>query len=75
MDKAKKIREVMQFLDMGKTVKIDTGILWESRSIRGYKIINWRHYGQSANRRNVKELTFIINHIFDKKNKDFTYSL
>ena len=74
-DKQKKIREVMEALKENKTVKIDNGSLWLGRChVTGRQLIYWQHFGQSANRCNIKELTWIINTIFDKKRKDFTYS-
>lgn len=75
-DKQRKIREVMQALNDGKTVKIDNGALWKGRChVSGEKLIYWRHYGQSANKCNLKELTWIINTIFEKKRKDFSFSV
>lgn len=75
-DKQKKIREVMEALKENKTVKIDGGSLWLGRChVTGHKLIYWQHFGQSANRCNIKELTWIINTIFDKKRKDFNYSV
>jgi hypothetical protein len=75
-DKQKKIREVMEALKENKTVKIDNGSLWSGRCpVSGHKLIYWQHFGQSANRCNIKELTWIINTIFDKKRKDFNYSV
>lgn len=75
-DKQKKIREVMEALKENKTVKIDSGSLWLGRChVTGRQLIFWQHFGQSANRCNIKELTWIINTIFDKKRKDFNYSV
>jgi hypothetical protein len=73
-DKAKKIRDIMKVLNDGKTVKIDNGTLWKGHCrVSGRQLIYWQHYGQSANRCNIKELTWIINTIFEKKRKDFSY--
>lgn len=75
-DKEKKIREVMEALKEGKSVKIDNGLLWSGRCrVSGRQLIFWEHSGQSANRCNIKELTWIINIIFDKKRKDFNFSV
>lgn len=76
-EKNKKIREVMKLLDNGKTVKINGhGELWLGRCrVSGKTLIYWRNFGQSANGRNLKELTWIINTIFNCKGKDFTYAI
>ncbi len=75
-DKEKKIREVMKALNDGKTIRIDNEALWKGRChVSGKKLIFWQHYGQSANRCNMKELTWIINTIFEKKRKDFSWSV
>lgn len=79
MEKTKKIKEVMKFLDKGLYVKIpsehgSTGILWERLGRDGKTMyIYWQNFGQSANRRNLRDLTWIINTIFGKKGKDFEY--
>ena len=66
----------MRALKENKTVKIDSGSLWLGRCrSTGRQLIFWQHFGQSANRCNIKELTWIINTIFDKKRKDFNYSV
>ena len=75
-EKHKKIKEVLEALEADKTVKIDNGKLWKGYCHKsGHKLIYWQHYGQSANRFNIKELTWIINNIFDKKRKDFSWSV
>lgn len=77
LNKKEKIKKVMYLLELGKTVYInDSGLLWlgyDERAKR--KIIRWQNFGQSANRKNIKELTWIINTIFDCKYKDFRYSV
>lgn len=76
MEKTKKIKEVMKLLDLGCYVKIKgqhgTGTLWQYEN-RGVTYIYWQHFGQSAVRRNIKNLTWVINHIFDRNHKDFDY--
>lgn len=75
-DKEKKIREVMEALKENKTVKIDNGLLWLGRCrVSGRLLIFWEHFGQSANRCNIEELTWIINIIFEKKRKNFNFSV
>lgn len=76
MEKINKIKEVMKLLDEGKYVKIEDeygdGTLWEQES-RGVTYIYWHHFGQSAVRRNLKNLTWVINTIMHKKNQDFEF--
>ena len=75
LNKKETIKTIMALLDKGKTVYINGGSMWESFDIRANrKIIKWQNYGSSANRRNLKELTWIINTIFRCKNKNIVYT-
>lgn len=77
LSKKEKIKKVMYLLELGKTVSINySGLLWLKYDERARRpVIMWQNYGQSANRKNIKELTWIINNIFDCKYKDFNYSI
>ena len=72
-NKRETIKNIMQLLDNDKIVYIDNGSLWKSYS-RGKAIIKWSHFGTSANRRTIKELTWIINTIFGYKYKKVVYT-
>lgn len=75
LNKKETIKNIMQLLDNGYTVYINGGSMWLSRCLKtNRKIIKWQNYGSSANRRNLKELTWIINTIFRCKNKDIVYT-
>lgn len=75
LNKKETIKNIMALLDSGKTVYINGGSIWETFDIRANrKIIKWQNYGSSANRRNLGELTWIINTIFRCKNKDIVYT-
>lgn len=81
MKKSEKIKEVMSYLDRAYTVRIDNGKLWKKFSncnledFHHREYIFYTHFGQSAIRRNLKELTWVINTIFEKKNKDFSFTV
>lgn len=76
LNKKEKIEKVMYLLELGKTVYINySGYLWLRYDEKAKRqVIMWRNFGESANRKNIKELTWIINTIFDCKYKDFNYS-
>lgn len=75
LNKKEAIKNIMALLDNGKTVYINCGCMWLSRCMKtNRKIIKWQHYGQSANRRNMKELTWLLNNIFECKNKKIVYT-
>lgn len=75
LNKKETIKNIMQLLDNGKTVYINGGSIWETYDIRANrKIIKWQNYGSSANRRNLNELTWIVNTIFRCKNKNIVYT-
>ena len=75
LNKKETIKSIMALLDNGKTIYINGGSLWGSYDMRANrKIIKWQNYGSSANRRNLKELTWIINTIFECKNKNIVYT-
>jgi hypothetical protein len=75
LNKKQTVKEIMTLLDNGKTVYIEDGCLWEGNCrLTGRRLIYWRHYGQSANRRNLRDLTWIINTIFERKGKVIEYS-
>lgn len=73
LNKTETIKNIMQLLDNGKIIYIDGGSLWETQS-RGKTIIKWSHFGSSANRRTIAELTWIINTIFECKYKKIVYT-
>ena len=76
LNKKEKIRQVMKLLEQGKTVYINSGYgyLWLGRCrVSGKTLIYWHNFGQSANRKNLKELAWILNTIFDCKYKNFNY--
>ena len=65
----------MRLLDEGKTIYINGGCLWETTDYKANrKIIKWQNYGQSANRRTIQELTWVLNTIFNCKNKEIVYT-
>lgn len=75
LNKKETIKNIMTLLDNGFTVYIDNGELWLSRcSKTNRKIIKWHCFGSSANRRNLRELTWIINTIFKCKYKNIVYT-
>lgn len=75
LNKKETIRNIMALLDSGKTVCINGGELWLGRGRVNNKIyIFWQHFGSSANRRNLQELTWIINTIFRCKYKNIVYT-
>lgn len=74
LNKKKTIKDIMRLLDDDKTVYIGEGCLWEGNCrLTGRRLIFWQHYGQSANRRNLRDLTWIINTIFNCKGKAIEY--
>lgn len=73
LNKKETIKNIMQLLDNGKTIYIDNGELWKIYS-KGKVYIKWSRYGSSANRRTIKELTWIINTIFKYKYKKIVYT-
>lgn len=73
LNKKEAIKNIMALLDNGKIVYINGGCLWETIEYNR-KIIKWQNYGQSANRRNLKELTWLVNTIFECKNKKVVYT-
>lgn len=75
LNKKETIKNIMALLDSGKTVYINGGSMWETYDIKANrKIIKWQNFGSSANRRNLNELTWIINTIFGCKNKGIVYT-
>lgn len=76
LNKKEKIKRVMYLLELGKTVYINYGgylyLKYDERTKR--QVIKWRNFGESATRKSIKDLTWIINTIFDCKYKDFNYS-
>lgn len=73
LNKKETIKNIMQLLDDGKNVYIGSGCLWEIQE-RGKIYIKWHHYGSSANRRTLEELTWVINTIFGFKYKKIVYT-
>ena len=74
LNKKETVKEIMALLDNGKTVYIDNGCLWEGNCrLTGRRLIYWQHYGQSANRRSLRDLNWIINTIFECKGKAVEY--
>lgn len=75
LNKKEAVKNIMTLLDSGKTVYINGGYLWETFDRKAQrKIIKWQNFGQSANRRNLKELSWILNTIFDCKYRKIVYS-
>lgn len=74
MNKIEKIRYCMKALKEGKTIYIDNGKMWQFEQ-NNKKYICYRHFGQSATRCSIKDLTWIINVIFEKSRKDFDYRI
>lgn len=75
LNKKEAIKNIMRLLDEGKTVYINGGSMCLSRCIKtNRKIIKWQNYGQSANRRTIQELTWLVNTIFNCKNKKIVYT-
>ena len=72
LNKKETIKNIMQLLDNGKIVYIGGGCLWETQD-RGKTYIKWSHFGSSANRRTLEELTWVINTIFEYKYKKIVY--
>lgn len=73
LNKKETIRNIMRLLDDGHTVFIGCGSLWSGES-RGKTYIKWSHFGSSANRRTLEELTWVINTIFGCKYKKIVYT-
>lgn len=71
LNKKENIRSVKKLLDLGYTVKINNhGKLWLYNNY-----IMYQNYGQSAVRNNLKDLTWLINNIFETKRKDFNFTI
>ena len=73
LNKKETIKNIMKLLDSEKTVYINGGKLWEIQE-RGKNYIKWCNFGSSANRRTLEELTWVINTIFECKNKTIIYT-
>lgn len=74
LNKKEAIKNIMALLDSGKTVYINGGYLWIMYDTRaGHKIIKWRNFGESAIKRTVKDLIWLLNTIFDCKYKKLVY--
>ena len=75
LNKKETIKNIMALLDNGKTIYVNNGELWLGRGrLNNKKYIFWQHFGSSANRRNLQELTWIINTIFQCKYKNIVYT-
>ena len=70
MNKKEQIKLIMEILDKGFTVAINEGQIWECKS-RNPKdnrtYLFYRHFGQSAVRRTLTDLTWLLNTIFKQK--------
>lgn len=73
LNKKETIKNIMELLDNGKIVYIGCGSLWETQD-RSRTYIKWSHYGSSANRRTLEELTWVINTIFGYKYQEVVYT-
>lgn len=62
-----RLKEIFYLLQEGNIVQVNKGNLWVSRD---YKYIYWRHFGQSANRNNQKELAWILKTILNVEDID-----
>lgn len=74
-DKKDRIKNVKKLLDLGYTVKIygnynGIGKVWLHNGF-----IMYQNFGQSAVRNTLKDLTWLINNIFNAKRKNFSYSV
>lgn len=73
LTKKQQIKQIKMLLDTGKTVtlrgRMSTGKLWADS-----KYIHWQHFGQSANKNTLADLTWIINVIFELKGKKLLYT-
>ena len=71
--KKQQIKQIKTLLDAGKTIilkgKMSTGKLWADTSY-----IHWQHFGQSANKNTLADLTWIINVILELKGKKISYT-
>ena len=75
LNKKEAVKNIMALLDSGKTVYINGGYLWIMYDYRaGHKIIKWRNFGESAIRRTLKDLIWLLNTIFDCKYRKVVYS-
>ena len=75
MNKQEKIKQVKKLLDLGYTIKIygnnnGNGKIWLYDNY-----IMFQNFGQSAVKNNLKDLTWLINTIFEAKRKDFNFSI
>lgn len=73
LNKKETIKNIMRLLDNDKIVYIGCGSLWEIQE-RGKTFIKWSHFGSSANRRTLEDLTWVINTIFGCKYKKIIYT-
>ena len=71
--KKQQIRQIKMLLDTGKTIalqgRMTRGKLWADT-----RYIYWQHFGQSASKNTLANLTWIINVIFELKGKKLTYT-
>jgi len=75
LNKKEAVKNIMALLDSGKTVYINGGYLWIMYDKRaGYNVIKWRNFGESAIKRTIKDLIWLLNVIFDCKYKKVVYS-
>lgn len=78
--KENQIKSIMKLLNDGLTIIVkdakdnSSGKLWEIKRSYGTYIC-WQHYGQSANKRTLKELKWILNTIFNCRYKKVIYSI
>lgn len=76
MEKTRALKEIKELLDNYKIVKVKSNgnsiVLWVNPFREQF--INWRCYGQSAVRNNLKELKWLLDKIMEN-NGEITYNV
>ena len=75
MDKKERIKNVKKLLDLGYTVRIYGNPNGDGKVWIKDNFIMFQNFGQSAVRNNIKDLTWLINNIFNAKRKNFNYTV
>ena len=75
MEKTKKLKEIKDLINAGFIIRVfkqnnDNITLWVNDN---KQYIMWQSYGQSAVKNNMKDLTWLINDLFEAKRKDIFY--
>lgn len=79
-EKKQVINTIYTQLKAGKIVAVEgnhmSGTIWAGESVRNNApLLFWQHFGSSAEKMNKKNLLFIINTIFECKNKIPVYKI